>query len=93
MPRFWQSAVNITTPSVKGGLPIKSPPEPKGLRAWYKQRVHKFNKLEKQPSREDDYREAKEKFGAGISHVRMRAIRADLAPHWTQRGRPPKKIG
>ncbi len=93
MPRFWQSAVNITTPSVKGGLPIKSSPEPKGLRTWYRQRVDKFNKLEKQPSREDDYREAKEKFGAGISHVRMRAIRADVAPHWTQRGRPPKKIG
>ena len=74
-------------------LPIKRPPESKRLRAWYEQRVREFGKLGTQPSREDDYRDAKEKFGQSISHARIRTIRAELAPHWTVKGRPPKKIG
>jgi hypothetical protein len=74
-------------------LPIKRPPESKRLRAWYEQRVREFGKLGTQPSREGDYRDAKEKFGESISHARIRTIRAELAPHWTVKGRPPKKIG
>jgi hypothetical protein len=75
------------------GLPIKRPPESKRLRAWYEQRVRELGKLGAQPSREDDYRDAKEEFGESISHARIRTIRAELAPHWTVKGRPPKKIG
>jgi hypothetical protein len=74
-------------------LPIKRPSESKRLRAWYEQRVREFGKLGTQPNREDDYRDAKEKFGESISHARIRTIRAELAPHWTVKGRPPKKIG
>jgi hypothetical protein len=72
-------------------LPIKRPAESKRLRAWYEQRVREFGKLGTQPSREDDYRDAMEKFGDGISHARMRMIRAELAPHWAKKGRRPAK--
>jgi hypothetical protein len=61
------------------------------LRAWYEQRVREFGKLGTQPSREDDYRDAKQNFGDGISHARMRMIRAQLAPNWAKKGRRPAK--
>jgi hypothetical protein len=53
--------------------------------------VRSYEASGKQPSREDDYYDARKKFGDGISHARMRILRAELAPHWTKKGRHPTK--
>lgn len=93
MPRFWPSAENQSVLPLQSRATASRAPSEKTLRSWYKKRVTAFERTGKQPSREEDYRDAIEELGPGITHQRMRAIRAELAPHWTRRGRRPNKIG
>jgi hypothetical protein len=93
MPRFWRSSPDGRRRSAGTDLPKKRKPRVRALREWYKKRVLSFDKSGKHPSREDDYRDAKAEFGDGVTHDVIRSIRAELALHWTMKGRPSKKTG
>jgi hypothetical protein len=92
MPRFWNSGGDRTVPALRDSAMVRRAISEKSLRSWYAKRVTAFERTGTQPSREEDYRDAVEGLGSGITHQRMRAIRAELAPHWTRRGRRPNKI-
>jgi hypothetical protein len=64
MPRFWRSGADNVPRSVRTDLPKKRTPSG-GLREWYQDRVRSYETTGKQPSREDDYYDAREKFGDG----------------------------
>jgi hypothetical protein len=85
LPRFWQSGTNNTPRLTATGLPKKRPPAATGLRSWYKQRVREFKKNGKQPSREDDYRDANCEFQGILTHNMIALLRRELAPEWTEK--------
>lgn len=59
-------------------------------RAWYLQWVAKNERLGRIPSRDEDYKAAKDRFSA-ITHEAMRDLRGEYAPeHWKAAGRRPK---
>jgi hypothetical protein len=91
IPRFWQSGTNNTPRLTTTGLPKKRPPAATGLRSWYKQRVREFKKSGKQPSREDDYRDANCEFQGIVTHNMIALLRRELAPEWTEKGRRSTK--
>jgi hypothetical protein len=93
VPRFWRSSPDPRARSDRSNLPKKRNPDAQALRGWYRKRIRDFEKLGEQPSREDDYRDARVEFGDGITHDLIRSIRLNLAPHWTLKGRRPEKSG
>ena len=59
--------------------------------AWYLQWVAKHERLGRIPSRDEDYKAAKDRFSAAITHEAMRDLRGEYAPeHWKAAGRRPK---
>jgi hypothetical protein len=91
LPRFWQSGTNNPARATARGLPKKRPLAIRGLQSWYEARVRNLTKSGKQPSREDDYRDANAEFQTGVTHDRIAQLRRELAPEWTKKGRPSTK--
>jgi hypothetical protein len=92
MPRFWQSKKAEQNSSARSrALPLRRLAS-KPFRKWYADRVKEFDRAGKQPSRENDYRDAMKQFGESVTHARIRRLRNELAPHWTKRGRPPASV-
>ena len=59
------------------------------VRRWYTKRVKEWPPDQRPPSRDEDIREAKDKFGDAVTHEFIRGLRAELAPGaWKEQRRP-----
>jgi hypothetical protein len=81
------------TAAARAQLPLRRRPSERTVREWYTKRVASYDRAGTQPSREQDYQDAKAELGEGVTHDQIESLRGELAPRWTRPGRRAKKTG